>query len=279
MNPSTLNNVFIRDIFEGYLTYMNVDDTNTTDVIALRDLYAKMRTLITYHDMDSDETWAKVLVLKNQADAIETMIAMNNRANAIQYTRATNEQTMTVEELDTNAVCDDYESYGEHMRRIRCLNPDLTEEQVAQIVDEELEEEAEAKRNPSPQIWYCGQQFPSFFWKHYATIKLKFLFDEDYQRAYLDKENLAEIEAKRRELDERLNRITMHEDLRIAMFCCAKCFRKLSNRELDEKAIDMYYDPQGPNYGYSCICADCHEKEEQQWMEENKAFVQREDQL
>ncbi len=90
---------------------------------------------------------------------------------------------------------------------------------------------------------------------------------------------MSEIEAKRRELDERLKRITIHTDLRNAMFCCAKCFRQLTDKELDEKAIDMYYDPQGPNYGYSCVCADCHAEEERVWMEENEPSVMREDQL
>lgn len=243
MNPTTLNNVYIRDIFEGYLTYMNVEDTDTNDRIALRDLYSKMRTIITYQDMDLQETWARVTALKNEADQIETNIELQRRSNGIPISRTSNVSQMTIEELDNNPQLDfdEYMFYGEIVRNLRYLNPDLSEEEIQQMASEEADDEEEAKENPSPDIVYCNRRYPSLSWRKYAAIQLKFLFDEDYKKAYLDNEHLLELVAQRRELDGRLKRMLIHNGLFMDMFCCIRCTQPLTDTELDEKAVATDY--------------------------------------
>ncbi len=243
MNPSTLNNVYIRDIFEGYLTYMNVEDMDTNDRIALRDLYTKMRTIITYHDMDLQETWARVTALKNEADAIEINIETQRRANAFPIQRTANVGEMTLEELENTPVpdFDEYMFHSEIVRNLRYLNPDLSEEEIQQMASEEADDEQESKENPSPNIVYCNRAYPSLSWRKYAAIQLKFLFDEDYKKAYLENEHTLELVTQRRELDGRLKRMLIHNGLFMDMFCCTRCAQPLTDAELDEKAVATDY--------------------------------------
>jgi len=241
MNPPTLNNVYIRDIFEGYLTYMNVSDDDTADQVALRDLYTKMRTIITYHDIDLHETWARVTALKNEADSIETNLEMQSRANGIPITRSEPLAEMTIDELNAAPDFDEYMFYGEIVRNLRYLNPDLSEDEIQQMASEEAEDEEDARENPSPHIVYCGRTYPSLTWRKYAAIQLKFMFDEDYKKAYLNNEHLVELVAQRRELDGRLKRMMIHNGLYMNMFCCIRCTEPLTDAVLDEKAVATNY--------------------------------------
>lgn len=115
----------------------------------------------------------------------------------------------------------------------------------------------DALDDASPTIKYCEKLYASETWETYAAVKLKLLYDEEYKKAYLEKKNLAELEAIRRELDGNVKSCVIQE-LYEAMYFCAKCKAELSDIQLDEKAIDMHYENDETFSGYSCVCATCH---------------------
>ena len=259
MNPE-----FVSDIYEGFITYMNVDERFDSHLhVSIRNIYQEMRTILLTQNTNSADTIARLVDLKQQAEDFEIMLE-----NSITHSEMTLEELATPK-TDDDCWSEDDATYGEHCRRLRNMNPDMSEEEIKNMVDEEMADAEEAKTNPSPNINYCGKSYPTLSWKKYATLQLKIIYDSDYQNAFIEKKNMAEIEAQRREIDSRIKRMTIHGDLYNAMYCCANCFKVLSDKELDEKAMDMYYENFEAWHGYSCVCGDCHAIEEQHRLDDS----------
>lgn len=235
MNPTTLNNEFIRNIFEGYLAYMTPHDTDSNDRIRLRELYTRMRSIITYHDMNLPATYDRVIALKNEADAIEAEMNAARWANAIPVVR--------------QEVHSDNSSHP---------------------IFDSLQDEPSSEWN----IEYCGKTYAVDSAMTYSAVQLKIMFDSEFQQVECarisgprivgaEHAEYNECIAKRRDMDFRVKQL-VGEDLYKALYTCVVCNKDLSDEELDNKAFDMYYEPSGPSHGYCSMCNECQAQENQQ---------------
>lgn len=221
---------------------MNVENTDTDKNIALRDLYAEMRELLLNNDLDSEMLASQIMMYKSDADALENTI--HTRVSPVPYSRQTNDSAMTIDELSTdNTGKSDLYRLGMTMQHLSCINPDLSQDDIHLMALDEIDDENDAANNPSPDIEYCNQMYPSLSWKKFTAIRLKIVYDEMYKDAVLahDNEHANQYKTDRRELDAQLKRMLIDTCLYTDMYYCAGCHKQLSDEELDEKALAMDY--------------------------------------
>jgi hypothetical protein len=149
------------------------------------------------------------------------------------------------------------------MQHLSSINPDLSQDDIHLMALDEIDDEDDAANNPSPDIEYCEKMYRSLTWKKFTAIRLKIVYDEMYKDAVLahDIEHANRYKTDRRELDAQLKRMLIDNCLYVDMYYCAKCHKKLSDDELDEKALAMdYADGYKVNITYR-YCGGCRTQE------------------
>ncbi len=278
-----MNSETVKYIYEGYLTYMGVSDNGDERRISLRNLFARMRTIITYYDMALQSTATRITDLRAQADAIEAQLRLSvstpivrSQARSDTSTVGFNFDGEASPEGETSPTSPDVEvsPVTPATPVVQATHNEPTAAALETNNCIETMDESITPRDQSLSIVYSQQEYVLDNSEIYDAVTEKLMLDQQYKDARIasDLADSSLREAYRRQcaalVDSRRNvdsylKNALNRDLCSAMYRCVNCFTALTNDELDAKAADMYYDETGADHGYCSMCEMCQREDTQ----------------
>lgn len=269
MNPET-----VQYIYEGYLTYMGVSDNGDERRISLRNLFTRMRTIITYYDMALQSTATRITDLRTQANAIEAQLRPGV-GTPIVRSQARSDTSTVGFNFDGEASPEGETSPTSPVTPATPVAQETRDEPVAEACAYgEPMDESITPRDSSLSIVYCQQEYVLDDSETYAAVTEKLMLDQQYKDARIARDladssmreayvrQCTALVNRRRNVDSYLKN-ALNRDLCSAMYRCVNCPIALTNDELDAKAVDMYYDETGVDHGYCSMCEMCQREENQ----------------
>lgn len=259
MNPET-----VQYIYEGYLANMSI--TSNENSITLRNLFDRMRTIITYHDMSLQSTVDRIAELRAQVDAIEAHQCVIPDIPIVR-TQARTYTSNTGFDFSSDEI-----SLSGKNSPVPESNYYEEEDEVTLPCDtilsgEPMDESVSPRSHSGYKFTYCNHMFTVSDVSAFNDALIKITLDSQYKveriANHMHATNSAALNylvARRRQIDARLKN-TLDYELCSAMYNCIQCGAQLSDSELDAKACNMYYSGNMTYYGCSCMCYTCMEQQ------------------